>query len=136
MSVTANIILNKKSQVLTVPNGTIKTDKNDPTKFYVMKKSTPSATTNTNVVASGTPRAGNRNRVITATDAGVKTYIITGISNDVDTEVLTGLSAGDEVVSKTVTGTAATTKTTSSFSLFGGAGGASGAARAGGAAGR
>ncbi len=96
MSVTANIIVDKKENILTVPSGTIKSEgSGENLKNYVMKK------------ISGSQTRENS-----------KVYVTTGITNDVDTEIVEGLSENDQVVSKTVSGTA-TTKTQTTFSLFG-----------------
>lgn len=58
--------------------------------------------------------------------------IVVGISDDTNTEVTAGLTAGEQVVTRTISGTAATTKTSASTATsrsgFGGAGGGGGAA--------
>ncbi|MDD2758367.1 MAG: efflux RND transporter periplasmic adaptor subunit [Patescibacteria group bacterium] len=74
MSVTVNIILNSKPDVLMISTSAIKTQNGAS---YV------------EVMASGTPQ---------------KTPITTGDSNDTMTEVVSGLNEGDEVVTQTVTG--------------------------------
>ncbi len=95
MSVTANIIVDNKNDVLTLPSGTIKTDTKSENKNYVLKKVL-------------------QNNKVTNT----KTYIDVGITNDIYTEIVSGLEEGEEVLSKTSNGSS--TKTTSTFSLFGG----------------
>lgn len=103
MSVTANIITDKKIGVLSVPSATIKIEGKEPSeKSYVLKKE------------------GTKN---------TKSYITVGLTNDIDTEVIDGLSENDQVVSKTIAGTVVA-KTTTAFSLFGaGRGGTGGGVR-------
>ena len=48
--------------------------------------------------------------------------VTTGVSDDTNVEILSGLSEGEQVVSRTITGTTKTT-TTSASSLLGGSGG-------------
>jgi HlyD family secretion protein len=149
MSVTAEIIIEGKENVLTVPSGTIKTEGD---KFYVMKLKSGGASMN--IVSSSTASstrgnfAGrkNRNTTVAAADAdNEKVYVTVGMTNDIDTEILTdensesnSLKEGDKVVSKTVTSGAVTTTTSapSAFSLFGGGnrgvGGTGGGQRTGG----
>lgn len=111
MSVTSNIIVEEKDEILTVPSSTIKTENtNGETKKYVMVKP----------AGNGTSSVSSKTTI-----RNIKKYVTTGITNDKDTEILDGISEGDQVVSKTVGATAAA-KTTSTFSLFGG-----GAPRAG-----
>lgn len=147
MSVTAEIIIEGKENVLTVPSGTIKSEGD---KFYVMKLK--GGSTNTNQVSTTTasttrgnfPGRKNRNITVAAADAdNEKVYVTVGMTNDIDTEILEDegntLREGDKVVSKTVSSGAVTTTTSapSAFSLFGGGnrgvGGAGGAQRTGGA---
>jgi HlyD family secretion protein len=130
MSVTAEIIIEGKDNVLTVPSGTIKSEGD---KFYVMKLKSGGAITN--IVSSSTASstrenfAGrkNRNTTVAAADAdNEKVYVTVGMTNDIDTEILEDegntLREGDKVVSKTVSSGAVTTTTSapSAFSLFGG----------------
>ena len=142
MSVTANIITDKKANILTVPSATIKTEgSGDNIRSYVLKKdgyagNFPSrnfaSSTNASGTASSTRPFRNRNTTVTATavdTTNTKVYVTVGLSNNVDTEIIDGLNEGDMVVSKTIAGTAVA-KTSSTFSLFGG--GAAGGARGGG----
>jgi HlyD family secretion protein len=94
MSVTANIIVENKEGVLSVPSGTVKSENvKGEMKYYVMKK----------------------------TQQNQKVYVAVGMTNDIDTEIVEGLNEGDQVVSRTVSGTTAkSTSSTSIFSLFGG----------------
>ncbi len=108
MSVTANIIIEEKENVLAVPSGTIKNEgRGENLKNYVMKK-----------VGRGTNATST------------KSYVTIGMDNDIDVEIVEGLEEGEEVVSKTV-GTAKTTTTNSVFSLFGRQPGTGGGATAG-----
>jgi HlyD family secretion protein len=105
MSVTAEIIIEGKENILTVPSSTIKIEKikgeNTEIKHYVMK-------------------AVNNND---AAKQQEKIYVVVGMTNNIDTEILEGLSEGDKVLSKTNNETTATKQTTSVFSLFGAPGG-------------
>jgi RND family efflux transporter MFP subunit len=98
MSVTANIITEKVEGVLSVPSATIKSEgKRENKKTYVLKK-----------------------EMFGDTATSTKVFVTVGLDNDVDAEIVEGLTEGDEVLSKTVGGTAA--KTQATFSLFGGGG--------------
>lgn len=148
MSVTANIIVEEKKGVLTVPSGTVKSEgKDDNLKFFVMRRNfqvrlTPTLSDGEGVVqnsatstllneigSSGTKfMKGNRvkNDVMASTDAGIKTFVNVGMNNDIDTEILedvnnseNNLKEGDEVVSKAVDPSTAVAKTQTAFSLFG-----------------
>jgi multidrug efflux pump subunit AcrA (membrane-fusion protein) len=100
MSVSANIIIDSKSDVLTVPTSAIQTD----------------STTGTSTV-----KVMKNNQMSQVT-------VETGISDSTNTEIVSGLSEGDTVVTSTTTKT--TTTTTSTSSVFSGSlGGAGGAAR-------
>ncbi len=140
MSATANIIVESKENILTVPSGTVKQEGD---KYFVMKKSqnTPSPSLNkegdsasSTEVSSSTNRGKRiRNGGVGSQDAGVKVYVNVGMTNDIDTEILenadeNNLKEGDEVVSKTVNSTTATKPAATTFSLFGnrGGGGATG----------
>lgn len=80
MSVNAAIITDTKQNVLTVPNGAVKTKGVDN---YV------------EILDGGavTPR---------------RKTVVVGISNDTDTEIISGLEAGETVVTRTIAGTAQT----------------------------
>ena len=140
MSVTSNIVVDSKLDVLTVPSGTIKTEgSGQNTKSYVMRMLTgvtlpihPQDTSSTSdnisytsgsstaTRPSTTQRNGSgKNRVtITGNGTNEKVYVTTGLSNNIDTEIISGLNLGDLVVSKTSSG-GSTTKTTTAFSIFG-----------------
>lgn len=127
MSVTANIITDEKTGILTVPAAAIKTEGTGANaKTYVLKKIGTGSLQQgmpqqfASSTGSTTRNFGTR-RNVQSGGQNQKVYITTGISNDVDTEVLSGLSEGDQIVLKTVESTAA--KTTTTFSLFGGGGG-------------
>jgi HlyD family secretion protein len=113
MSVTANIIVEEKKDVLTVPSGTIKSEKSGgENKFYVMKALAP---------LSLGERPGERVKKVSS-DSGVKVIVQTGMTNDVDTEILEGenntLNEGDEIISKTINSNMSA-KPQATFSLFG-----------------
>lgn len=126
MSVTANIITEKKEGVLSVPSGTIKTEgEGENMKSYVMKKlGSPVSVANANFASSTSASSTrknfrNRNTSTSLNTQNTKVYVTTGVTNDIDTEIIDGLVEGDQVVSKTTDGTV-TTKTATTFSLFGG----------------
>ena len=112
MSVNATIITNIKQDVLSVPNGAIKTQNGTS---YVETFSTALATPLTGVQGS-----------ISLTPP-TKTTVEIGIANDTNTEITSGLKEGDIIVTKTITGSATTTattaKTTSTRSILSGVGG-------------
>jgi HlyD family secretion protein len=136
MSVTANIIIAEKENVLSVPSATIKTEgTGENIRIYVMKKvgtgSTQLVETTSSSTASSSRNFSGRKRTVAASDTeNTKVYVTTGLSDDINTEILSGINEGDQVVSKTVTASTATAKTQTTFSLFGG-GGRPGGATAG-----
>jgi HlyD family secretion protein len=101
MSVSANIITNVKQDVMTVPNGAIKTQ---GTNNYV------------EVLKGQTPQQIN---------------VETGISNNTDTEITGGLNPGDQVVTQTISANsnANTNANSSSGNRSGGFGGGAGGLR-------
>jgi HlyD family secretion protein len=104
MSVSASIITDVKTDVLTIPNGAIKTLNSAS---YVQMFATPlqNSETSTGVVSATLPE---------------NVSIETGISNDTSTEITSGLKEGDQIVVKTVTAAATKTTTTSAINLLGG----------------
>ena len=110
MSVSASIITNIKQDVLSVPNGAIKT-KNGTS--YVEIFDTPLQTPIAGAVGSPSVVAPKQQ------------IVTTGLASDSITEIVSGLKEGDQVVSRTITGTTSTTsakKSTSTKSLLGGGG--------------
>lgn len=96
MSVTSDIVVDKKENVLTVPSATIRSEKIEKSiKSFVMKKDISEKAKNT------------------------KVYVTIGLNNDTDAEILDGLAEGDMVVSKTIN-EASASKSQPTFSLFGG----------------
>ena len=95
MSVNAEIITNYKDNVLKVSSSAVKT-KNGSS--YVEMFATPLANseTPTGAVSQVLPN---------------KQEVVTGLSDDTSTEIVFGLNEGDQIVAKTIAGTA-TTKTT------------------------
>jgi len=84
MSVTADIITNKKDNILLVPNSAIKTAGN---RSYVEKLSDGAA-------------------------APSRAFVGIGLANDETTEIITGLMEGDTVIARTIDATAAATTAT------------------------
>jgi HlyD family secretion protein len=119
MSANAEIITNVEQDALTVPNSAIKTQ-NGVSYVQMFTTALPTPATGVQGSVSATPPI---NQVVTA-----------GVSDDTNTEILSGLKEGDEVVTKTIAGTATTTASTtpSLFSSVSGRGGAAagGATRA------
>lgn len=114
MSVSADIIVDAKADVLLISNAAIKTS---GVTSYVEA---------VNGVTSSTPTASDGS--VIAPSAPTKITIEVGISNDDYTEVISGLSEGDLIVEKTVITTlsSANTETKSLMQLFGGGGNRSG----------
>jgi HlyD family secretion protein len=108
MSVSANIIINSKADVLMLPSSTVK-NKNGQT--YVEVFDTPLV-----MPTDGTQGA-------TSTTLPTQVNIEIGITDDTNTEIISGLKEGDEVVSRTITSTTKSAST-SAPSLLGGMGGA------------
>ena len=114
MSVSATIITNSKSDVLTIPTTAVKS--NDDRTYYVqILDATHDLTNKTNSI----------NGVTSATAPVVKTVTI-GLADDTNTEITSGLSEGDQIVVRvsknTTTTSASSTKTTTSSILNGGRG--------------
>jgi HlyD family secretion protein len=103
MSVSAAIITEVKSNVLTVPNGAVKS----------------SGGTNYVLVFDPPLAAGTSGTVgIASAVAPIEKTVEVGTSNDTETEILSGISEGQQVVSRTISATAASSQ--SAPSLFGG----------------
>lgn len=98
MSVTANIIINSKSDVLLVDNAAVKVS--GGSNYVQVFENNKSGST---VITSSTPPT--------------KKTVEIGLSNDTYTEIVSGLSEGDEIVIKTTLPSVTSSKTTGS-SLF------------------
>jgi len=110
MSVSATIITNSKSDVLTIPTTAVKS--NDDGTYYVqILDATYDLTNKTNSISG----------VISATAPIVKTVTI-GLADDTNTEITSGLSEGDQIVVRvsknTTTTSASSTKTTTNSILI------------------
>ncbi|MEZ7820908.1 MAG: efflux RND transporter periplasmic adaptor subunit, partial [Patescibacteria group bacterium] len=99
MSVTANIILENKSDVVVVPNAAIKTS--GETSYVEVFENNSKAVDGAIIESSTSP---------------IKKEITTGLSDDTNTEIKSGLSVGDVIIIKTTKTT--TTKTTTGTSLL------------------
>jgi HlyD family secretion protein len=108
MSVNAAIITNVKADVLIVPNSAVKSQ---GTISYVEIFTPPLAQI-----------AGSQNQGIPSVTPPRQQTVQTGLSNDTSTEIMIGLKEGDQVVTRTITGTTSATQTQAP-SLFGGGGG-------------
>ncbi len=104
MSVTAAIITEVKSNVLTVPNGAVKSS-GESRYVLVFDPPLPEGPAGTVGVSSAM--------------VPTEKVVVVGSTSDSDTEILSGLSEGDQVVSRTISATAAAAPA-SSPSLFGG----------------
>ena len=104
MTVNANIITSAKQDVLIVPSSAVKTS-NGTSYVQVLDQKYDSATASQGVVSSTAPT----NLVVTV-----------GSSNDTSVEIVSGLSEGDQVISRTTTGTASSAKTSTTPSLLSG----------------
>jgi len=104
MTVSAAIITNVKTDVLTVPNSAIKTTGGNS---FVQIFTTPLPQTSG---TQGTPSA----------ISPLSRQVEIGIANDTVTEIVSGLNEGDVVVTRTITGTTAAPAPASATSLLGG----------------
>jgi RND family efflux transporter MFP subunit len=86
MTVTANIILESKNDVLVVSSSAVKT-KNGNTVVQILNNGLP------------------EDRIV-----------VTGLTNDTQTEIVSGLNEGDEIITQTISASAATSSTTSAGS--------------------
>ena len=121
MSVNADIQTAVHQDALTVPSTAIKTQNGQT---YV-QAFVPALAVGTSTKASGTTSASAG--VVSAT-APKLIPVTTGISDTTNTEIVSGLTAGQQIVTKTITGTAAATASTAaSASRSGSAGGLGGA---------
>ncbi len=114
MSVTASVITDQKSDVLLVPVSAVKISGSTS---YVQTAQIPSSEV-----------AAAESTGITLSQAPAQQVVTVGDSNDTQVEIVSGLNAGDEVVTKTTTGTvqtsAASSQTGSGLrALTGGGGG-------------
>jgi HlyD family secretion protein len=115
MSVSASIITAVKPNVLLVPTSAIKTSGNT-TNVQTLDGGTQSASTQTGVTSVTPPRS---------------IQVEIGDANDTETEIVSGLKEGDQIITRTISASAATTQATQSRSLLNPTGGA-GANRTGG----
>jgi RND family efflux transporter MFP subunit len=110
MSVSASIITDSKPDVLMVPTSAIKTQGNTAFVQVFANKTTQETANSTNqnqtTIASKTP------------PQSVQVQI--GSSNDTETEIVSGLSEGQEIVTRTITGSSQTTANRTAGSIFGG----------------
>jgi HlyD family secretion protein len=114
MSVSASIITDVKPDVLMVPNSAIKSSGDT----HYVEVFSPALTSTAGT--TGTP----------STIPPARKQVEIGIASDSDSEIISGLSEGDQIVTRTITGTT-TTQTASAPSLLGGntRGGGAGAIR-------
>ena len=113
MSVSAAIITDVKSDVISIPSSAIKTNSSGsyveiPTDNNEAKQIIAGTTNNTGTTLNTPPR---------------QWAVQVGITNDTSTEIINGLSEGDIIITRTITGTASKTTTTTINSLIPGAGG-------------
>ncbi|MEI6296738.1 MAG: efflux RND transporter periplasmic adaptor subunit [bacterium] len=106
MSTSASIITGIKQDILTVPNGAIKSQSGTSYIEIFNKKIQDNG--NTGTVSDIPPTKQN---------------VVVGVSNDTDTEITEGLNEGDQIVVRTNTSTTKTTTAASSIKLPGMGGG-------------
>ncbi len=111
MSTSSTMITDSKLDVLVVPNSAIKTQ-GTTSYVEVFDPALPESTSTQGIASTAAPQ---------------RKTIVVGLSNDTESEVMTGLNEGDQIVTKTITGTSQTT-TTQAPSLFGTGGGNRGGA--------
>ncbi|HAS95772.1 TPA: hypothetical protein DCS99_05135 [Candidatus Wolfebacteria bacterium] len=99
MSVSASIIIDMKQDVLTVPNSAIKTQ-GELSYVEIFEVPLENATGTQEVIASATP---------------IRRPVTIGIANDTTTEIVSGLKEGDQIITRTITTTSATTQTAPSL---------------------
>lgn len=116
MTVNAAIITDAHQDVLTVPSSAVKTQSGA---LFVQAFNPPLATT-----------GGSQG--VASKIAPQQISVEVGISDDTNTEIISGLSEGQQVVVRTISGTAQTTSQSSAPSLFGGTRTGTGTTRNGG----
>lgn len=108
MTVSADIIVDKSVDVLTVPNAAVKTDDNGDSYVEVLE-------------FSGTPDPSR----VSSSKGPESAYVVTGLSDESNTEIKSGLASGQYVVVRTVntdSSASSAAKTNSAASLLGGSG--------------
>lgn len=112
MSLSASIIIDAKTDVLTVPNTAVKT--NGSGSYVEMLNDPVPANSNTNSAASA--------NTYTSATAPRQQPVMTGLSDDSSTEIVSGLNEGDKVVTSTIKPTSTTstsgTSSTQNRSVF------------------
>lgn len=106
MTVNANIITDVRQDVLAVPSSAVKTQGE---RSYVLAFVPPLA------------NAGDSSGIESAQEP-VQIPVTIGISDDTNIEVRTGLTAGQQIVTRTISGTTQTTTSSSNTRSFGGPG--------------
>jgi HlyD family secretion protein len=107
MSVTAEIVVEAKPDVLVLPNSAIKTQGDS---HYVELIEAPEEVKSKLKIGSS---------IVLAKEVQIKNQPVEiGISNDLSTEIISGLKEGDIVISSKITQTAQTTQTTQKTSTF------------------
>ncbi len=112
MSVSAVIITDVKQDVLMVPSSAVKTQGNNS--YVEVLEETFDNPSSQGVISVNSPR---------------QQAVVVGLSNDTQTEIISGLKEGDQIVTRTVTVSAAKPATTQAPSLLGTGGGAGGGNR-------
>jgi len=97
MSVTASIVVDVKQDVLTVPNSAIKSS-GDVSYVEML--------TSSNVLGNISSNSG-----VSSQTAPTQQQVEIGLSNDSVTEVVSGLKEGDQIITRTIVPTTATTQT-------------------------
>ena len=106
MTINASIQTDIHQDILYVPSSAVKTNNGEN---YVLVFNPPLV-------------GGDTNGGTTSLTSPTQVPIQTGISDGTNIEITSGLTEGQQIVSKTTTGTTATTKTTSNTSIFSGSG--------------
>lgn len=122
MSVSANVITDVEQNVLTVPNSSVKTKNGNNYVLVLSQKQDLTGST--------------ANQGFISTTAPTQKTVKIGIADNTNTEIISGLSAGDQVVTRTIsnatavsatsTSSASRTATSATRSLIGGGGGFTG----------
>ncbi|MFZ3019939.1 MAG: HlyD family efflux transporter periplasmic adaptor subunit [Minisyncoccia bacterium] len=104
MSVTASIITDVHSDVITVPNSAIKKI---------------SAGSEVQVVGDADKKLSQNSAGVSLTSSPNTVLVETGLQNDSDTEIISGLNVGDVIILRTINGASTAKTTASAFSIPG-----------------
>ncbi|MEI6345940.1 MAG: HlyD family efflux transporter periplasmic adaptor subunit [bacterium] len=117
MTVNASIVTDVKQDVLTVPSTAVKV-RNGASYVLVFDPALA------DVARSDSAAGGAATQGIVPVVEPKQVTVVVGISNDTETEIISGLKEGQQIVARTIAGTAVKTAAQTAPSLFGTGGGA------------